>query len=187
MRTGDTTVRLLAGRRAMPVAVARGARARLLACDLLRPKPPFTYFPSPPPKPLPCSPTSSESLTTPNGHGKLSPCYVPCFSSVLFRNKSASAEIEGSAKRQGLGCVNSLPGSAWLQLSKQPRLLNILKVIIGALLFWQRRLVRNICPMQKGGPPSSVLWPLCHAKIFRRVKHLWPLYFNQFCWSDNSI
>ena len=30
--------------------------------------------------------------------------------------------IQGSAKRRGLRCVNSLPGSAWLKLSKQPRL-----------------------------------------------------------------
>ena len=30
--------------------------------------------------------------------------------------------VQGSAKRRGLGCVNSLPGSAWLQLSRQPRL-----------------------------------------------------------------
>ena len=27
--------------------------------------------------------------------------------------------VQGSAKRRGIGCVNSLPGSAWLQLSKQ--------------------------------------------------------------------
>ena len=30
--------------------------------------------------------------------------------------------VQGSAKRCFLGCVNSLPGCAWLQLSKQPRL-----------------------------------------------------------------
>ena len=30
--------------------------------------------------------------------------------------------VQASAERQGLGCVNSLPGSAWLLLSKQPRL-----------------------------------------------------------------
>ena len=30
--------------------------------------------------------------------------------------------LQGSAKRWGLACVNSLPGSAWLQLGKQPRL-----------------------------------------------------------------
>ena len=31
-------------------------------------------------------------------------------------------KLQGSSKRRGLGCVNSHPGSAWLQLSKQPRL-----------------------------------------------------------------
>ena len=30
--------------------------------------------------------------------------------------------LQGPAKRWGLGCVNSLTGSAWLKLSKQPHL-----------------------------------------------------------------
>ena len=33
-----------------------------------------------------------------------------------------SLTVQGSAKRRGLGCVNYHPGSAWVYLSKQPRL-----------------------------------------------------------------
>ena len=40
-----------------------------------------------------------------------------CISSLRYEG---IMEVQGSAKRRGLGCVNSLPGSAWLQLTKQP-------------------------------------------------------------------
>ena len=48
---------------------------------------------------------------------------VACRRLNLGRVVSLSeASLQGSAKRRGLGCVNSVPGSAWLWLSKQPRL-----------------------------------------------------------------
>ena len=48
----------------------------------------------------------------------------------------AYLKIQGSAKRQGLGCVNSLPGSARLEPSKQPRLFADL-CNSGVLRYWQ--------------------------------------------------
>ena len=41
---------------------------------------------------------------------------------VSWFNDKMLIHLQGSAKRCFLGCVNSLPGSAWLQLSKQPGL-----------------------------------------------------------------
>ena len=47
---------------------------------------------------------------------------------------SIGLQIQGSAKRRGLGCVNSLPGSAWLLLSKQPRFFaDLFTVLINAV------------------------------------------------------
>ena len=42
--------------------------------------------------------------------------------SPLLSISGSSDQLQGSAKRCFLGCVSPLPGSAWLQLSKQPRL-----------------------------------------------------------------